>query len=103
MQVKVTRLWENGKLVPKWRLSQIIKVDGNLSLRESRDEHLNRSQRSAYLHFDGLQVAPTLIDACVLWIRGDLMTISGFERDELSNVTYAQTWLIEIINSTQGN
>lgn len=103
MQVSVTRLWENGKLVPRWRISQLVSVPGDLRLTESRDNHLNRSQRSASLvDSEGDmnkrrgELIPPLIDACVLWIRGNKMTISGYERDEMTSITYAQTWLIEV-------
>lgn len=108
MQVSVVRLWVNGKLVPRWQLAQLKPTIGDLSLKESRDEHLNRFQRSAHL-FDSTgainqrkgELIPPLIDAAVLWIRDRRMTISGFERDEMSSVTYAQTWLIEVISQEE--
>lgn len=103
MHVQVVRLFEDGKQIPRWQYSYLKPVFGELRLQQSRDEYLNRHMRSAHLLDDEGPInqrrgekIPPLIDAAILWISGQRMTISGFERSELL-ATYAQTWLVEVI------
>ncbi|HYD58990.1 MAG TPA: hypothetical protein VEC35_01450 [Noviherbaspirillum sp.] len=103
MKVSVVRLWNEGKQVPRWQLSTLKPVVGELRIQESRDDHLNRFMRSAHL-FDFSQrghpdALPPLVDAAVLYIKGSTMSISGFERGDMGP-TYAQTWLIEVLSTS---
>lgn len=104
MRASVVRLWQDGKLVPRWQLSYLKPVIGELQLGEGKDEHLRRNLRTAHLiDFSlapncgkSLDAIPPLVDAAVLWILDSRMTISGFERGELM-LTVAQTWLVELL------
>lgn len=97
MLVQVSRMWNNGILIPRWRRSTIQPVCGDLVLREGRDEFLRRTLRTAHLvePGQGREVIPALVDAAVLSIMENRMTISGFERFE-AHPTVAQTWLVEL-------
>lgn len=97
MLVQVLRMWNNGILIPRWRWSAIQPVRGHLLLREGRDEFLRRTLRTAHLFEpgQGRELIPPLVDAAVLSITENRMTISGFERFE-DYPTVAQTWLIEL-------
>lgn len=101
MLVNVVRLWEDGKLIPRWRISYEKPVFGELVLREGHDEHLRRNLRIASLHNhppkagEPLDVIPPLVDAAVLYITDNRMSISGFERGDMLP-TVAQTWLVNL-------
>lgn len=49
MHVVVVRLWSEGKKIPRWQYGRLVPVEGEFSLRECRDEYLNRNLRSAHL------------------------------------------------------
>ncbi len=72
---------------------------GLLSLSEEHDRELRRSVRSARLcsELDGSHVVPALRDVVVLWIGGAHMTLTGLERDDITNRSVAQSWYIEIL------
>lgn len=106
MRVRVIELFEEGKQVPRWQLSLLKVTEGELAMVEFRDEVLNRHMRAAHLHqVDGpmnkreMDILTPLLDAAVLWIRDQRMTITGFQREVLGKTT-AQTWLIEIVTQT---
>lgn len=88
------RIWRDGILVPRWHLAQLQPVAGELRIEENKDEHLRRFLRAATLLASappdhGRDVLPPLIDAAVIYIKGDRISISGFERGEMSQ-TYAR-------------
>jgi hypothetical protein len=107
MNVQVERMWCDGKLIPRWRLGALKPVQGELRIEECRDEYLRRNLRMARLlnitdqasgNGDAL---PPLYDVAVLYVRGDRMSITGFERDEGLGqpVVYAQTWVVQVLTS----
>lgn len=99
---RVVRLWRDGKQVPRWQLAQLKVEVGELRIEACNDEHLRWYLRRASLYNfsqapgNGSNVIPPLADAAVLWVSGNRMSISGFERDDLLQ-TYAQTWLVEVL------
>jgi hypothetical protein len=100
MKVKVVRLRHEGKPHPRWRLSTLESVVGELRIEEAKDENLSRFMRRARLLNLVLQeseMLPPLIDAAVLWLKGNSLAITGFERIESTD--YAQTWLIEVVSN----
>jgi len=89
-------MWTDGRQVPRWQLAQLKQSEGELRLDlGSLDDYLRRNLRTARLLRHGKDVLPPLLDAAVLCIKSKTMSITGFERDNMR--TYAQTWLIEII------
>ncbi|MBC3860502.1 hypothetical protein H8K32_00175 [Undibacterium jejuense] len=69
---------------------------GELSLRETSDQGLHRLARVARFEYgDTKQYSDTLFDPQILWIEGNRMTITGFERMSSVKgiVDYAQSWL----------
>jgi hypothetical protein len=98
MYVQVVCLRIQGKALPRWQLSCVEAKRGYLSIEECYSDYLSRFMRSARLlnstnnHAD---VFPPLRDAAVLWVKGNIMTITGFEHIEL--IDYAQTWLVELV------
>lgn len=100
MRVRIIQLWRDGILVPRWQLAQRPVFTGDLSLTAGNDEHLRRNLRTATLlnpvdqMGKPVQIAD-LVDAAVLYVLDNRMSISGFERNEM-HPTVAQTWLIEL-------
>ncbi|MGZ4823077.1 MAG: hypothetical protein ACXVZT_00580 [Terriglobales bacterium] len=66
---------------------------------EEHDRDLRRSVRSARLRdpHGGADVLPALRDAVVIWISDIRMTLTGFETDELTRRSVAQSWFVEIL------
>ncbi|GIZ51089.1 hypothetical protein NCCP691_11030 [Noviherbaspirillum aridicola] len=99
----MVRLWRDGIQVPRWQLAQLQPVAGELRIEENKDELLRRFLRVARLLGCtapdlGRDMLPPLVDAAVIYIKGDRISISGFERGEMSQ-TYAQTWLVETVTA----
>jgi hypothetical protein len=72
-----------------------------LSLSEVHDRELRRSVRSARLRSisNGTDVLPPLRDAIVIWIGEGRMTLTGFEVDQLTRRSVAQSWYVEVWGS----
>ena len=67
-------------------ISAFESVESELSLRECRDDYLNRNLRSAHLgiarnspsrhlHERETDILPKVVDAAILWLRGRQMVI----------------------------
>lgn len=99
MRVKVAQLYEDGgRPLPRHRaVTRQPDHEGVLTLTEEHDRELRRSVRSAHLRDTsaGVDVIPPLRDAVVIWIGDGRMTITGFESDELTRRSVAQSWYIE--------
>lgn len=78
--------------------------EGNLTLTEGHDRELRRSVRSANLRHpdDGSDVLPKLRDAVVIWIGDGKLTLSGFETDDITSRSVAQSWYIELNERQSG-
>jgi hypothetical protein len=101
MQVKVAQLYEDGgRPLPRHRaVTRQPSHEGLLSLTEEHDRELRRSVRSAHLRdvSRGVDVLPPLRDAVVIWIGAGRMTITGFESDDVTRRSVAQSWYVEEI------
>jgi len=100
VQVTVVRLRNYGKAVPRWQLSTLKPVSGELRIEEGRSEYLTRFMRTARLldfSLQRLDALPPLLDASVLWLKPGSMAITGFE--QIEDVDYAQTWLVALPQS----
>jgi hypothetical protein len=103
MQVRVAQLYEDGgRPLPRHRaVTREPEHYGILMLTEEHDRELRRSVRSARLRpaQGGPDVLPPLRDAVVIWIGDGRMTLTGFETDELTRRSVAQSWYVEIVNA----
>jgi hypothetical protein len=102
MRVRAARLYEDGgHPVPNWRTSCTSQVDGILDLGEEYNGRLQRHHLQARLMpFDaGTDPLPLLEDAVVRFIRGQIMTITGFDRDEQTGQEHKQAWYVEVMQA----
>ncbi|RZI40388.1 hypothetical protein EGT07_23890 [Herbaspirillum sp. HC18] len=95
------RLWEDGKLVPRWQRNRLKPVIGEFRLEEYKDEHMRRTMRIARVldlssrgRFNLIQ---PLADAAIISILDNRMTVSGIERYE-AFASVMQSWMVEIIS-----
>jgi hypothetical protein len=100
MFVRLAQLFEDGKPLPRHRsiTAQPVHI-GKLSFYEQHDNDFRRSMVFAALSKAGCggDVVPRLYDAVVRWICDGCMTVSGFERDEVTNECRAQSWYIQVV------
>ncbi|WP_374513758.1 hypothetical protein [Niveibacterium sp.] len=104
MHVTVATLYDRGRRLPRWREGR-PGIAGRLDLSEKFDQASGRTRRTARLIDEGgLEIAelPPLMDATVLYVFGDQMTITGIERleDERTGMMqheYAQSWAVLIL------
>lgn len=100
MLAKVALLYEEGgRPLPRHRAVTARPAHlGKLSLSEEQDRDMRRTVRSARLCdlSTGSNVLPPLLDAVVLWISGECMTITGVEVDDLTRKRTAQSWYVEL-------
>lgn len=101
MFVRVECLWDEGTQVSREALlkRKMNSICGELVIEGHQDEYLKRYYRVARLMNGDFESLSPLLDAAVLWARGSAMTITGFERDEVLNKTFAQTWRVEIVKA----
>ena len=100
MIVRLHRRRDRGWPIPKYQFAFKEPLVGELTIHEARDEVLNRHTRIARLWHPttGLLLEiPPLLDAQVVGLTRELLSLSGIERIEdpvLSKVEdFAQTWL----------
>jgi hypothetical protein len=100
MFVRIAQLFVNGSPLPRHRsiTAQPIRV-GKLSFYEQYDINFRRSIFFARLcqATTGHDVVSPLCDAVVCWIGDGYMTVSGFERHEVTHDCWAQSWYIQFI------
>lgn len=104
MHVSVATLFDRGRRVPRWREGR-PGIVGRLLVKESFDQASGRTRRTAQLIDDGgtpIAQIPPLLDATVLYVCADQMTITGIERleDERTGLLqheYAQSWAVLIV------
>lgn len=101
MLVRIAQLYEDGgRPLPRHRaVTRQPEHEGFLTLTEEHDRDLRRSVRSARLRSPtgGPDILPPLRDAVVIWISDNRMTLTGFETDELTRRSVAQSWFVEIV------
>lgn len=98
MYVKVAQLYEDGRPLPRHRsiTAQPIKM-GSLHLVEEHSREFRRNIVYAILCGPaGAEVIPRLHDAVVRHISDGCMTISGFERDDLTGACRGQSWFVQV-------
>jgi hypothetical protein len=98
MLVKVAQLYEDGRPLPKHRSIRLLPVRiGQLRLVEEHSREYRRNVVCAILYGPGgPDVIPRLHDAVVRHIADGCMTISGFERDDVTLVCRGQSWFVQI-------
>jgi len=105
MIFQVTRLRVKGAILPRFRQALFHPKIGNLQLVDYQDEVCRRWLRRAVLLDDAgreIEGFPALLDASVVHVARDYMTMTGFERllNPLENrfYDYQQTWYIQPIS-----
>ncbi|WP_323491649.1 hypothetical protein [Undibacterium sp. RTI2.1] len=101
MKAWVTRLWEDGKLIPKWRHSMVYPVLGELAFGECKNPLLRRRLHQANLydvsHGSANQdLIPPLVDAAVIHMGAEFIILSGLELDVFGKAS-AQTWRAQLL------
>jgi len=102
MKLAVVCLRCKGRRVPKWQLHRAMRVVGEMTITEQRDDVLHRISRVArVIDFQRrpMDLLPPLFDATLLWMSNDQLALTGFERDDTTGTAtdFAQTWLCEEI------
>ena len=75
---EVTPMRERGRLVPRWQYGRVMR-SGQLEVDESRDPSFKRVVRRARVLVSGTDQLLPLLDARLIAVRGEVMTLSGFE------------------------
>lgn len=106
MKAWVTRLWEGGAQIPRWRYSGLRPVLGELCLMPFHSDQMRRHLHVAHIFSIGhgkadVDLLPPLIDAAVVHMKGDFMTISGLESE--MGKTCAQTWTVVMYREGEPN
>ncbi|CAG9184058.1 hypothetical protein [Cupriavidus pampae] len=104
MWAEVMKLRLDGRVLHKgWWGAQTL-YRGNLVMRQSPDQHTHRYSMQAWLksapHQDPKELG-VLFDAELLWIDGDAMCLTGYERDTFMNREVRQSWLVRAITLQQ--
>jgi hypothetical protein len=97
MFVKVAQLYDGGRPLPKHRSIRMQPtMIGQLRLTEEYSREFRRNIVYAVLHTSsGADLIPRLHDAVIRYIADGCMTITGFERDELTQCCQGQSWFIQ--------
>ena len=102
MIFEVTRLRREGAILPKFRESLFVATTGNLVIADYHDDIGRRWMRRATLLDQStgrpIETIPPLLDASIVAVARDYMTITGFERIknpfEDRFYDYQQTWYV---------
>jgi hypothetical protein len=90
----------DGVAVPKYNLKNQIRMSGELSIQDGRDEGLFRVIKTARLvHVDfNENRTEILYEPHIVWMNEGRFTLQGFERVYKNGeiVEYAQSWLCSI-------
>ena len=97
MFVKVAQLYEGGRPLPKHRSIRMQPtMIGQLRVTEEYSREFRRNVVYAILYTaSGADLIPRLHDAVVRYIADGCMTITGFERDELTQCCQGQSWFVQ--------
>lgn len=101
MLCQVHCLRKRGVEVSRLGLEALPAPTGRLLVGQSRKRMFGRTVRLARLVDDeeSRDLLPPLLDAKLLWVADNKMTLSGFERIAVSgrNVDFVQTWLATLV------
>jgi hypothetical protein len=105
MYCRFTELWENGMLLPNYRVARNPSqwFEGDFTLQPIDHKVFRRTMKRAQMTKpieaggDGQPVRPYLWDACIVAMERDWMRVSGFYYDDHSRISMAQTWHIHIL------
>lgn len=100
MRVEVQLVNELGRpLFTNERVTKAPKHTGDLQLAEERSNEYGRSTLVAGLQDTrgGIRepIVPALVDARVLWVKGNELRLRGTER--IDGVEYAQAWVAKVL------
>lgn len=101
MLIRLLRLRERGWPIPKYQFAFKQGIPGELTVHEERDTVLNRYTRIARLSDpvtrSPIPNIPKLLDAQLVGLTREMMSLSGIERIEdpvLQKIEdFAQTWI----------
>lgn len=98
MFVKVAQLYDGGRPLPKHRSIRMQPtLIGQLRLTEEYSREFRRNLVCAILHTaSGADLIPRLHDAVVRYIADGCMTITGVERNELTQCCQGQSWFVQV-------
>src|SRR4051812_4361479 len=102
MRCRVLKLRKFGMAIPKYQVRQGTEHEpaGTLEIFETHESSLGRSLRIAQFRQleDQSGHIETLYEPQLLWIRGDRLVLSGFEKviSDGNRIDYAQSWLCEL-------
>lgn len=102
MIFEITRLRRDGAILPKFRESLFVAITGNLVIADFHDDIGRRWMRRAQVldaaTCQPIDTIPPLLDATIVVVTRDYMTITGFERIknpfEDRFYDYQQTWYV---------
>lgn len=101
MLYQVRCLRKRGIEVPRHGLEDLPAPTGRLLVAQSRKRMLGRTIRLARLvDIEGpTDLLPPLLDARLIWLEDNRLTLSGFERLSVGgrNTDFAQSWLATIV------
>ena len=105
MLCQVHCLRKRGVEVSRYGLEDLPAPTGRLLVGQSRKRMFGRTVRLARLVDDegSRDLLPPLLDATLLWVADNKMTLSGFERIVVGrkNTDFVQTWLATVVKHDQ--
>ena len=93
MHVVVTRLFEAGRPIPRWRLAGLKSIAGDLAHGHVRLDRISRPIPCLRLLCPELR-SIDLLDPRLADVAGDGMTFGGFELGGSGDQYLAQTWQV---------
>lgn len=101
MLCQIHCLRKRGTEVSRHGLEDLPAPTGRLLVGQSRTRMFGRTVRLARLvdQEESRDLLPPLLDAKLLWVADNRLTLSGFERISVSgrNVDFVQTWLAKLL------
>lgn len=102
MQVKVIRLFDEGRQLPKWREGGLPWHQGEFILDDKYDDVFKRTMTFAKLmRLPGEAGDPFVLEplrnAVVVVMKDDWLRVQGFEYDDFSKKNFYQTWHVEFL------
>lgn len=96
MKVSIYQMRRLGVCIPKYALQREVAHEGDLSIRTTQDNRLNRVSKTAKLVQTSYNSIYELMDVEIIWANEENFVLSGFEprQNEAGEIVdYAQSWL----------